>query len=174
MIIRFFIIFYIAISLTACFNDAQTSLNINSSALAIQKQDVYLGKIIHMKNLLDMQRSSVRLERISEVECGGFFDDEEIIYRFGDFLINKKQGRATVSAIVDNIAHYRIHYGDLIIDHAFNVNKIDKRKYEVVNSNGSSEKYSHIYFIRERKSDDLLVLHYIDNKLIKVENKGQC
>lgn len=174
MIFRFLIAFFATISLTACLDNKQKSFETNSSASIIRKQDVYLGTIMHMENIMDMQEHNTRLTKIFKVECGGFFDEGENVYRFGDFLVNATQSKATISAIIDNISHYRIHYGDLIINNHFNINKIDRQKYEVLNNNNSLEKYSDIYFIREIKSDELLVLYYINNKLIKVENKVQC
>lgn len=109
------------------------------------------------------------------MECGGFFADEadELVYRFGDFLVHAAQTQAVIAGVMNNVSDYRIYYGELMIDDDFDVHRLDLAKYDVSERMGLLP-HEQLYIVRVQESDDLLLLSYVNHRLTRVEVHVQC
>ena len=196
-------VFTFAMSFLIC--SCSTSINTptaeaSDSNIKIEKysdaniREIEIGKSFSLDQIKSMTTFDGEFKKLSDVECGGFFTEEEIgesgeeaIYQYGNMEVDITDNQGAIMKIVGIPDGLRIKYNELLIDNNFNPKSLSLEKFEVhenkatisdnmvgIESTGIKTAYDIMYSVREKTSDDLLYLSFLDNKLVAIRVLVQC
>lgn len=166
------------------YEDAQAHSSAKSTI-----QTIEIGQSFRLKDINAITGADYKLTRLYTVECGSFFleEDEETVYQYGNMAVNIEGDQAAIMKIIGIPDSLNIKYKELLIDNRFKPHKLSAEKFEVdkykvtapdnvVDIEATSIKvvYDTQYSIREKSSDDLLYLYYMNNKAVAVQVLIQC
>lgn len=170
--------------------DSNTQLE---SRFALMVKEIEIGKAFSLDQLKRVNTFDDELKKLSSVECGGFFnkeengDEEEIVYQYGNMTINIVGNQGVITQIIGINDSLHIKYNGLMFDNTFNPKSLNLEKFEVyenkatvsdniigIESTDIKATYDIMYSVRERSSDDLLYLYFLNNKLVAVTALVQC
>ena len=170
--------------------DSNTQLESRS---ALMVKEIEIGKDFSLDQLKRVNTFDDELKKLSSVECGGFFneeengDEEEIVYQYGNMTINIVGNQGVITQIIGINDSLHIKYNGLMFDNTFNPKSLNLEKFEVyenkatvsdniigIESTDIKATYDIMYSVRERNSDDLLYLYFLNNKLVAVTALVQC
>ena len=160
----------------------------------INIREIEIGKALSLDQIKSMTTFEGEFEKLSDVECGGFFTEEEIgesgeeaIYRYDNMMIDITGDQGAIMQIIGIPNGVHAKYNDLLIDNNFNPNSLSIKRFEIhkneatfsdrtvgIDSTGTKTVYDIMYSIREKTSDDLLYVYFLDNKLVAVKALVQC
>ena len=184
----------LALSMSACGDATAGAKTVTAYAQAHSSskstiQQIEIGKSFSLEDINAITGADYKLTRLYTVECGSFFleDDEEIVYQYGPMAVNVAGGQAAIMKIIGIPDSLNIKYKGLLIDNRFKPNKLSAEKFEVdeykvtapdnvvdIETTTMNMVYDTQYTIRERSSDDLLYLYYMNNKAVAVQILIQC
>ena len=173
---------------------------VSDSTIKIEKysdaniREIEIGKAFSLDQIKSMTTFDGEFKKTSDVECGGFFTEEEIgesgeeaIYQYGNMEVDITDNQGAIMKIVGIPDGLRIKYNELLIDNNFSPKSLSLEKFEVhenkatvsdnsvgIESTDIKEAYDIMYSIREKTSDDLLYLSFLDNKLVAIRVLVQC
>ena len=196
-------VFTFAISFLIC--SCSTGINTpnaeaSDSNIKIEKysdaniREIEIGKAFSLDQIKSMTTFDSEFKKMSDVECGGFFTEEEIgesgeeaIYQYGNMEVDITDNQGAIMKIVGIPDGLRIKYNELLIDNNFNPKSLSLEKFEVyknkatvsdntvgIESTGIKTAYDIMYSVREKTSDNLLYLSFLDNKLVAIRFLVQC
>ncbi|MBH0086741.1 hypothetical protein I6E84_10985 [Psychrobacter sp. SCQQ22] len=196
-------VFTFAISFLIC--SCSTGINTpnaeaSDSNIKIEKysdaniREIEIGKAFSLDQIKSMTTFDGEFKKMSDVECGGFFTEEEIgesgeeaIYQYGNMEVDITDNQGAIMKIVGIPDGLRIKYNELLIDNNFNPKSLSLEKFEVyknkatvsdntvgIESTGIKTAYDIMYSVREKTSDNLLYLSFLDNKLVAIRFLVQC
>ncbi len=156
-------------------------------------KEIEIGKAFSLDQLKRVNTFDDELKKLSSVECGSFFneeengDEEEIVYQYGNMTIDIVGNQGVITQIIGISDGLHIKYNGLMFDNTFNPKSLNLEKFEVyenkatvsdniigIESTDIKATYDIMYSVRERSSDDLLYLYFLDSKLVAVTALGQC
>lgn len=157
-------------------------------------REIEIGKAFSLDQIKSMTTFDGEFKKISDVECGGFFTEEEIgesgeeaIYQYGNMEVDITDDQGAIMKIVGIPAGLHIKYNELLIDNYFNPKSLNLEQFEVdeseatvsenavsIESTDIKTAYDIRYSVREKTSDDLLYLSFLDNKLVAIRVLMQC
>ena len=172
----------------------------SDSSIKIEKysdaniREIEIGKSFSLDQIRSMTTFEGEFKKMSDVECGGFFTEEEIgesgeeaIYQYGNMEVDITDDQGAIMKIVGIPDGLHIKYNELLIDKNFNPKSLSLEKFEVdeneatvsdntvgIESTDIKEAYDMMYSIHEKTSDDLLYLSFLDNKLVAIRVLVQC
>lgn len=170
--------------------DSNTQLESRS---ALMVKEIEIGKAFSLDQLKRVNTFDDELKKLSSVECGGFFneeengDEEEIVYQYGNMTIDIVGNQGVITQIIGIRDGLHIKYNGLLFNNTFNPKSLNLEKFEVhenkatvsdniigIESTDIKATYDTMYSVRERSSDDLLYLYFLDSKLVAVTALVQC
>ena len=166
------------------YEDAQAHSSAKSTI-----QTIEIGKSFSLNDINAITGADYKLTRLYTVECGSFFleEDEETVYQYGNMAVNIAGDQAAIMKIIGIPDSLNIKYKELLIDNRFKPHKLSAEKFEVdkykvtapdnvvdIEATTTKVVYDTQYTIREKSSDDLLYLYYMNNKAVAVQVLIQC
>ena len=157
-------------------------------------REIEIGKSFSLEKIKSMTTFDGEFKKMSDVECGGFFTEEEIgesgeeaIYQYGNMEVDITDNQGAIMKIVGIPDGLRIKYNELLIDNNFSPKSLSLEKFEVdkykatasdntvsIKSTDIKTAYDTMYSISEKTSDDVLYLSFLDNKLVAIRVLVQC
>lgn len=154
-------------------------------------KEIEMGKAFSLDQIANVSILDDKFKKLYDVEYGEFFSikegNEEAVYKYGNMAVNVKGNQGAIMQIVGIPANLKIKYDGLLIDNGFKPKKLSVEKFEVdvhkataldntigIESTNIKTVYDTQYSIRERVSDDLLYVYFLDNKLVAIEVLIQC
>ena len=201
MIDKYVLIFAMSFLICSCSTSINTpTAEASDSNIKIEKysdaniREIEIGKSFSLDQIKSMTTFDGEFKKLSDVECGGFFTEEEIgesgeeaIYQYGNMEVDITDNQGAIMKIVGIPDGLRIKYNELLIDNNFSPKSLSLEKFEVhenkatvsdnsvgIESTDIKEAYDIMYSIREKTSDDLLYLSFLDNKLVAIRVLVQC
>ena len=201
MIDKYVFIFAMSFLICSCSSGITTpDAEASDSNIKIEKysdaniREIEIGKSFSLDQIKSMTTFDGEFKKLSDVECGGFFTEEEIgesgeeaIYQYGNMEVDITDNQGAIMKIVGIPDGLRIKYNELLIDNNFSPKSLSLEKFEVhenkatvsdntvgIESTDIKEVYDIMYSVREKTSDDLLYLSFLDNKLVAIRVLVQC
>lgn len=201
MIDKYVFIFAMSFLICSCSSGITTpDIEASDSTIKIEKysdaniREIEIGKAFSLDQIKSMTTFDGEFKKMSDVECGGFFTEEEIgesgeeaIYQYGNMEVDITNDQGAIMKIAGIPDGLRIKYNELLIDNNFNPKSLSLEKFEVhenkaiisgntvgIESTDIKKAYDTMYSVREKTSDDLLYLSFLDNKLVAVRVLVQC
>ena len=201
MIYKFVFTFAMSFLICSCSIGINTpTAEASDSTIKIEKysdaniREVEIGKSFSLEKIKSMTTFDGEFKKMSDVECGGFFTEEEIgesgeeaIYQYGNMEVDITDNQGAIMKIVGIPDGLRIKYNELLIDNNFNPKSLSLEKFEFyknkatvsdntvgIESTGIKTAYDIMYSVREKTSDNLLYLSFLDNKLVAIRVLVQC
>ncbi|PYE38541.1 hypothetical protein [Psychrobacter fozii] len=201
MIDKYVFIFAMSFLICSCSTGINTpNAEASDSNIKIEKysdaniREIEIGKAFSLDQIKSMTTFDGEFKKMSDVECGGFFTEEEIgesgeeaIYQYGNMEVDITDNQGAIMKIVGIPDGLRIKYNELLIDNNFNPKSLSLEKFEVyknkatvsdntvgIESTGIKTAYDIMYSVREKTSDNLLYLSFLDNKLVAIRVLVQC
>ena len=201
MIYKYVFLFAMSFLICSCSTGMNTpNAEASDSNIKIEKysdaniREIEIGKSFSLDQIKSMTTFDGEFKKLSDVECGGFFTEEEIgesgeeaIYQYGNMEVDITDNQGAIMKIVGIPDGLRIKYNELLIDNNFSPKSLSLEKFEVhenkatvsdnsvgIESTDIKEAYDIMYSIREKTSDDLLYLSFLDNKLVAIRVLVQC
>ena len=201
MIDKYVFIFAMSFLICSCSSGINTpNAEASDSNIKIEKysdantREIEIGKAFSLDQIKSMTTFDSEFKKMSDVECGGFFTEEEIgesgeeaIYQYGNMEVDITDNQGAIMKIVGIPDGLRIKYNELLIDNNFNPKSLSLEKFEVhenkatisdnmvgIESTGIKTAYDIMYSVHEKTSDDLLYLSFLDNKLVAIRVLVQC
>lgn len=157
----------------------------------LNTKQIEIGKALSLDQIKNSSISSDKFKKLYDVECGEFFsieeNEQEAVYLYGNMVVNIIGNQGAIMQIVGIPANLKIKYDELLIDNDFRPKKLSMEKFEVhvdeattldniigIETTDIETVYNTMYSIRERISDDLLYLYFLDSKLVAVRVLVQC
>ena len=157
-------------------------------------REIEIGKSFSLEKIKSMTTFGGEFKNLQNVECGGFFTEEEIgesydeaIYQYGNMEVDITGDQGAIMKIVGIPDGLHIRYHELLVDNNFNPKSLSLEKFEVdeneatvsdntvgIESTDIKEAQDMMYSISEKTSDDILYLSFLDNKLVAIRVLVQC
>ncbi|MBF0659312.1 hypothetical protein IPZ60_11220 [Psychrobacter sp. NG25] len=201
MIDKYVFIFAISFLICSCSSGITTpDAEASDSNIKIEKysdaniREIEIGKAFSLDKIKSMTIFDGEFKKLSDIECGGFFTEEEIgeseeeaIYQYGNMEVDITDNQGAIMKIVGIPDGLHIKYNEILIDNNFSPKSLSLEKFEVhenkatvsdntvgIESTDIKEAYDIMYSVREKTSDDLLYLSFLDNKLVAIRVLVQC
>ena len=201
MIYKYVFLFAMSFLICSCSTGMNTpNAEASDSNIKIEKysdaniREIEIGKSFSLDQIKSMTTFDGEFKKMSDVECGGFFTEEEIgesgeeaIYQYGNMEVDITDDQGAIMKIVGIPDGLHIKYNELLIDKNFNPKSLSLEKFEVdeneatvsdntvgIESTDIKEAYDMMYSISEKTSDDVLYLSFLDNKLVAIRVLVQC
>lgn len=201
MIYKYVFLFTMSFLICSCSTGINTlSAEASDSNIKIEKhsdaniREIEIGKSFSLDQIKSMTTFDGEFKKMSDVECGGFFTEEEIgesydeaIYQYGNMEVDITGDQGAIMKIVGIPDGLHIRYYELLVDNNFNPKSLNLQQFEVdkykatasdntvsIKSTDIKTAYDTMYSIYEKTSDDILYLSFLDNKLVAIRVLVQC
>ena len=201
MIYKYVFLFAMSFLICSCSTGMNTpNAEASDSNIKIEKysdaniREIEIGKSFSLDKIKSMTTFGGEFKKLYNVECGGFFTEEEIgesydeaIYQYGNMEVDITGDQGAIMKIVGIPDGLHIRYHELLVDNNFNPKSLNLQQFEVdkykatasdntvsIKSTDIKTAYDTMYSIYEKTSDDILYLSFLDNKLVAIRVLVQC
>ncbi|SLJ85863.1 hypothetical protein [Psychrobacter sp. DAB_AL43B] len=152
---------------------------------------IEIGKAFSLEQIKSISTFDDEFKKLRDVECGGFFTEEEsgeeAFYQYGNMEVDITGNKGAITQVIGIPNGLHIKYNELLIDNNFNPKSLSLEQFEIhenkvmvsdnivgIESTDIKTVYNMMYSIREKTSDDLLYLSFLDDKLVAIRVLVQC
>lgn len=155
-------------------------------------KEVKVGEIISLDSISSISSFENKPREISVVEdCGGFLAQEESeyesIFQYGNMAVNVMDDQAVISKVIEFPDNFKFNYKGLVVDGNFTPKDLNYDNFEVFKTELNSSQeiigieftdietvYDTFFSIREKDSEDLFYLYFLNNKAVALRVIVQC